>query len=463
MLNTVFHSELGASFLSLVSRQEIQLALLAGALLLGSIIIFILYRQSAVLRRRLHAESSALTEAGELLAQAEEQLTREKVKQARLVALIRTERRTSAEKLTLIKEAKDELRLQFANLAQEIFEQKSATFTSQSKEKLDAMLQPFHQQLDALQGEIRETYLNDTRERASLKKELHQLHELNRQLGKEATDLTRALKGDKKLQGNWGELILEKVLEQSGLRRGVEYTTQEGYRDAENKLFKPDVVIHLPDSKEIIIDAKVSLVSWERYCSTEDEQIRAQALKELVTAIRNHISSLGSKNYEELEGIRSLDFILMFLPIEAAFSTAVSADHQLLTEAFKTKIVLVTPTTLLATLRTVESLWRYEHQSRNAQEIARRAGALYDKFRGFVEDMERVGKQIDSSRQSWEGAMNKLTTGRGNLISQAHQLTELGVQVKKELSRSVRDKAEVDQHEPPQQKGLPPETPPSLH
>ena len=430
--------------LSLLAREEVQFVICAAALFAATVTAILLRRQVSELRLRLLTEGKALTEAREQLAQKQEELVRSQVREARLVTLIRSERRNSGEKLALLEEAREELRLQFASIAQEIFEHKSATFTSQSKERLEAMLKPFHLQLDALQGEIRQTYLNDTRERASLKKELNQLRELNKQLGEEATNLTRALKGDKKLQGNWGELVLERVLEQSGLRRDVEYTTQAGYRDADNRLYKPDVVIHLPDDKDIIIDAKVSLVAWERYCAAEEEQQRVKAQNELVSAIRSHIQTLGTKRYEELQGITSLDFILMFMPIEAAFATAVTADDTLLTEAFGARIVVVTPTTLLATLRTVESLWRYEHQSKNAREIARRAGALYDKFRGFVEDMERLGKQLDTCRQSWDGAMNKLSTGRGNLISQAQQLTELGVQVKKELPKSVTEKSDPD-------------------
>ncbi len=370
--------------------------------------------------------------------------TRYQVREARLVTLIRTERRNSAEKLALLEDAREDLRLQFSSLAQEIFDDKSRTFTSQSKERLEAVLQPLHLQLNSLKSEIQQTYLNDTRERTSLKKELSQLQELNRQMGEEAINLTRALKGDKKLQGNWGELVLERVLEQSGLRRGLEYETQRGFRDDSNKLFKPDVIIHLPEGKDIIIDSKVSLSAWERFCSSEEEPDQQKAMADLVLAIRNHILTLGTKKYEELKGIRSLDFVLMFMPIEAAFMAAFNHDDKLFTDAFGQKIVVVTPTTLLATLRTIENIWRYEHQSRNSQEIARKAGTLYDKFRGFVEDMDKIGKQLDTCQQTYQGAMNKLTQGRGNLISQAQQLTELGVQVKKEMPRTITEQAEME-------------------
>jgi DNA recombination protein RmuC len=401
-------------------------------------------RQTAELGRNLKKAESELADARQELTDGREAITRYRIREARLATLIRTERRNNAEKLALLETAREELRLQFGTLAQEIFEDRSATFTSQSKERLEAMLKPFHLQLHALQNEIRDTFINDTRERASLKKELHQLQEMNKQMGEEAVNLTRALKGDKKLQGNWGELVLERVLEQSGLRRGSEYETQLGYRDGDNRLLKPDVIIHLPEGKDIIIDSKVSLSAWERYCASDDDHRRAQALTDLTAAIRNHIQSLAAKKYEELKGIQTLDFVMMFMPIEAAFATAVGHDENLLTEAFDQKIIIITPTTLLATLRTVESIWRYEHQSRNSLEIARRAGALYDKFRGFVEDMDRIGKQLETCRQTYDGAMNKLTQGRGNLIAQAQQLTELGVQVKKELPRTITEQTEAE-------------------
>jgi len=420
------------------------------AILLGICICLLFFalltkrRQATELQHDLERAENELTDAKRELRNQGEDLTRHRIREARLVTLIRTERRNSTEKLAMLEAAREELRLQFGALAQEIFEDKSATFSNQSKERLEAMLKPFHLQLDALQSEIRDTFLNDTRERASLKKELHQLQEMNRQMGEEAVNLTRALKGDKKLQGNWGELVLERVLEQSGLRRGSEYETQLGYRDGDNRLFKPDVIIHLPEGKDIIIDSKVSLSAWERYCTADDDSHRAHALADLITAVRNHIQSLGAKKYEDLKGIQTLDFVMMFMPIEAAFTAAVGQDENLLTEAFGQKIIIVTPTTLLATLRTVESIWRYEHQSRNSLEIARRAGALYDKFRGFVEDMEKIGKQLETCRQTYDGAMNKLTQGRGNLISQAQQLTELGVQVKKELPRTVTEQTETE-------------------
>ena len=385
-----------------------------------------------------------LQTANEELAKLQDKITDNRVREAKLATLIRTERQSSREKLALLEEAREQLRLSFTTLAQEIFEDKSKTFSSQSKERIESLLQPFHRQLGELKEEIRQTYLNDTRERTSLKKELDHLKDLNQQINQEAVNLTKALKGDKKVQGNWGEMILEKVLEQSGLKNGREYQTQRGLRDDERRLFKPDVIINLPDDKHIIVDSKVSLVAWEKFCSLEDVDEKQQALKELAAAIRNHIITLSDKNYEELDGIRSLDFVLMFMPIDAVFLAAFDFDENLFADAFSKKVIIVTPTTLLATLRTIENIWRYEHQSRNSLEIAKRAGFLYDKFRGFTEDLEKIGKQLDSCNSAYDSAINKLTQGRGNLVSQAQQLIDLGVQVKKELPQEVVERSDAN-------------------
>ena len=417
----------------------------SGCLSLLLLVIGAVSRQRLNTLRQEHAiVSQELAFTCERLNRRDEEITQRKVREARLVTIIRAERRNSGEKLALLESAREELRLQFGALAQEIFDDKSRTFTTQSRERLEATLKPVHLQLDALKKEIQQTYLSDTRERASLQQELLQLQQMNRQMSEEALNLTRALKGDRKLQGNWGELVLERVLEQSGLRKGQEYETQLSLRDSDQRTFRPDVIVRLPENRHIVIDSKVSLVAWERCCASDDETVREEALRELVKAIRAHIVGLAGKKYEELEGISSLDFVLMFMPIEAAFLAAAQKDDQLLAEAFARKIVIVTPTTLLATLKTVENLWRYEHQSRNSLEIARRAGTLYDKFCGFVEDMEKIGKQLDSCQQTYNGAMNKLSRGRGNLVAQAQQLTELGVQGKKELPATLLEPANTE-------------------
>lgn len=423
--------------LGYLTRSDIYLATLLCLTLLITWLLFTSRQKIIKLRNTLH-------DSRKRVASLEKEDTQHKIRQARLVTLIRAERKNSAEKLSLLEDAREELGAQFRSLAHDIFEDKSATFNSQSKIRLESLLKPFHLQLDELKSEIRQTYLNDTRERTGLQKELSHLQQLNRQISQETINLTKALKGDRKIQGNWGELILERILEQSGLRKGHEYETQKGYRNGDNKLYKPDVILHLPDGKDIIIDSKVSLSAWERYCGSEDEQEQQEVISDLVTAVRNHILTLGEKNYEELAGIQSLDFILMFMPIDGAFMAAFNHDDTLFDDAFRQKIVVVTPTTLLATVRTIENIWRYEHQSRNSLEIARRAGNLYDKFRGFAEDLEKIGKQLDSCHSTYDQAMTKLIRGRGNLVSQAQQLIDLGIQVKKELPKTIVEQADTD-------------------
>ncbi len=366
------------------------------------------------------------------------------IREAKLITLLTNERKHAAEKLQLLENAREELRLQFATLAQQIFEEKSTRFSDLNRDKLEAILQPFNNQLTAFKQEINEIYRHDSRERISLKNEIVQLRELNRAVNREAVNLTNALKGDTKIQGNWGELVLERVLEKSGLRQGLEYDTQGGFRDTSNRLLKPDVVVHLPEGKDIIIDSKVSLIAWEKYINSDDKNERQVHLAAMIKAIREHIATLGKKNYPELAGIHSLDFILMFMPIEAAFSTAFKEDDTLFIEALGKNIIIVTPTTLLAALRTIENIWQFEHQSKNSLEIARRAGIIYDKFRSFVEEMEKMGKQLATCHSTYDSALLKLTRGRGNLIAQAEQLKELGVQVKKEMPQSITDLAELE-------------------
>ena len=313
----------------------------------------------------------------------------QEIRAAELAILLESERRHAAEKLQFLEDAREELSLRFAGLAQQIFDEKSARFGEQNKERLEAILEPFNHQLIALKQEINEIYRNDSRERLSLKAEILQLRDLNQQINQEAINLTRALKNDTKVQGNWGELILNRVLERSGLRHGHEYETQGGFRDPHNRLLKPDVIIHLPEGRDIIVDSKVSLISWERYVNCEEEKERDRPLGQLVQAVRDHLATLGSKNYQDVSGVRSLDFVLMFMPIEAAFAAVLQHDDTLFTEALDHNVIIVTPTTLLATLRTIENLWHFEHQNRNSLEIARRAGLMYDKFRSFVEEMEK--------------------------------------------------------------------------
>lgn len=361
--------------------------------------------------------------------------------------MLKEERRFASEKLTLLERNRDALKQEFENLANRIFEQKSEHFTQQTRTSLDALLNPFRDQLQDFRKRVDDVYTSETRDRQALRSEIKSLQDLNRQITEEAANLTRALKGDKKIQGNWGELILERVLEKSGLRKGIEYETQGSYRDSEKQLLRPDVVVHLPDNRNLVIDSKVSLLDYQKWVVEEDDDAREDALKKHVEAVRNHIRTLSEKDYSQLDGLHSPDFVFLFMPIEPAFVAAFQQDENLFAEAFERKIIVVTPTTLLATLRTIENIWRYERQSQNARLIAERAGAVYDKLRVFVEAMERLGGQLHTAQVTYDSAMSTLTRGRGNLISQANRFVELGVRVKKELPKAIMDQAEVDAEE----------------
>ncbi len=361
---------------------------------------------------------------------------------ARLQMQIEQEQLHAEEKLNLLEQAREQLRLQFSELAATILEEKSARFAKESQEKLGTLLNPFQEQLASFREKVDAIHHSETRDRAALQREITSLRDLNQQMSHEALNLTRALKGDKRVQGTWGELVLERVLEQSALRKGVEYESQPVFRDEQNRFQRPDVVVHLPEGRDIIIDSKVSLVAWENYVNCDDEKIQAGFLRSHVKAIVDHVKVLAAKDYSSLPELRSLDFVLMFMPIEAAFLAAFQADDTLFTEAVSRKIILVSPTTLLTTLRTIESIWRYEKQSRNAREIAERAAALYDKFCSFTEDMERMGKQMHSLQKSYDSAMIRLSQGRGNLVSKVEHFPQMGVKVKKSIPKSISLQAE---------------------
>jgi len=363
---------------------------------------------------------------------------------ARLQTRIERDQQHTREKLDLLEDAREQLRLQFSELATSILEEKSNRFSKESQEKISVLLAPFHEQLRSFRQKIDEIHHSETRDRAALQRELVSLRGLNQKMSEEANNLTRALKGDSQLQGTWGELVLERVLELSALRKGVEYETQAVFRDSENRYHRPDVIVHLPDGRDIIIDSKVSFVAWEKYVSSDDEDQRATWMRSHVKAIREHVKQLGEKNYSALSEIRSLDFVLMFMPVEAAFLAAFQADESLFVQAMKQKVILVSPTTLLTTLRTIESIWHHEKQSRNAREIAERAASLYDKFCSFTEDMERMGKQMRSLQGSYDSAMTRLSQGRGNLVSKVQNFPKMGVKVKKVIPCSILDNADLD-------------------
>lgn len=383
-----------------------------------------------------------VVEQKKLIIEFQKQLGDARSENAGLKTRIEQEKLRSEEQLDLLGQARDQLRLQFAELAQNILEEKSAHFGRQSTEKLGSLFIPFQEQLSSFQKKVDAIHHSETQDRAALQHEIQSLKTLNQRISEDAINLTRALKGDRQLQGSWGELVLERVLEQSALRKGIEYKTQSVHRDKNNRLQRPDVIVHLPQDRDVIIDSKVSLSSWERYVSSDDKKQKERFLRSHVKAVREHVKLLGKKDYGSLESIRSLDFVLMFMPVEAAFITAFHEDTNLFSDAVSQKIIMVSPTTLLATLKTIESIWRYERQTRNTREIAERAAALYDKFCSFAEDMERMGKQLHTLQGSYDSSMARLALGRGNLVSQIQRFPNLGVKVKKNIPDSILQQAD---------------------
>ena len=388
-----------------------------------------------------------LDERNQACEALQEELTQAHILTAQLQARLEEQQKHGSEKLKLLQDAETHLKLQFESLANQIFDTKSKQFKEQNNQSLNEIVSPLKEQLGDFKKRIEHVYEHETRDRVTLREEISQLRKDTQKMNQEALNLTRALKGDNKTQGNWGEMILEKVLEESGLRKGIEYDPQGSFRDEDNSLFKPDIIIRLPGDKDVVVDSKVSLVAYERYCSTEDDAERVKALKEHSLAVRQHIKGLSEKDYSSLKGLRSLDFVLLFIPIESAFIAAFQADEKVFADAFEHKIVVVTPTTLLATLRTIENIWRYERRNENARIIADKAGALYDKIRGFVEDLDKLGTQLSTVNKTYEGVMNKLTLGQGNLIRQASSFVELGVKVKKTIPKKISEQATLEDEE----------------
>lgn len=362
---------------------------------------------------------------------------------AAISAELGEQQKTHEQRLADLQGARDELRAQFAELAGKIFEEREQRFAEANHERLGQLLDPLKERIQSFEKRVEESYQNEARERFSLAKELERLQQLNQRLGDEATNLTRALQGQK-TQGNWGELILERVLEHAGLERGREYHTQVSLKSPDGQRFQPDVLIQLPGDKQVVVDAKVSLTAYQALTCAEDDGSRALALKQHVLSLRNHLKGLSLKDYQRLEGLQSLDFVLLFVPIEAAFAAALQADPELFQEAYARHIVIVSPTTLLATLRVIDSLWRQERQSQNAREIAERAGALYDKFAAFIQDLDEIGTRLQQLDKAFAGARNKLTDGRGNLVARAEQLKLLGARASKRLPADWLERAGAD-------------------
>ena len=359
---------------------------------------------------------------------------------AGLTAELREQQESHQQRLNDLQAARDELRAQFAELAGKIFDEREQRFAETSQQRLGQLLDPLKERIQSFEKRVEESYQQEARERFSLGKELERLQQLNQRLGDEATNLTRALKGQK-TQGNWGELVLERVLEHAGLEKGREYQTQVSLKGADGERFQPDVLIQLPGDKQVVVDAKVSLTAYQALVAAEDEDSRATALKQHVLSLRSHLKGLSVKDYQRLEGLHSLDFVLLFVPIEAAFAAALQADPGLFQEAYEQHIVIVSPTTLLATLRVIDSLWRQERQSQNAIEIAKRAGDLYDKFVAFIGDLDEVGSRLQQLDKAYAAARNKLCEGRGNLVNRTENLKLLGARASKSLPAELLERA----------------------
>ena len=356
--------------------------------------------------------------------------------------LLHAERAAEAERLQQQQQAEARLGQQFENLAHRLLEQTSVSFRDLNQQHLDLLLSPLKSQLENFRQQIGQSHAEESKQRHSLQFELQRLAMLNQQITDEAAALTRALKGDSKQQGNWGEVVLSRVLSESGLRPGHEYELQVAVNGEDGRRFQPDVLVHLPGERDVIIDAKVSLTAYERYFNAEEEETREQALKEHVASVRNHVRELGRKGYQQLE-LKTLDYVLMFVAIEPAYQLVLEADPTLTKYALDHNILLVSPTNLLVALRTIDNLWRQERQQQNARLIAERAGRLYEKLRLFIEEMQAIGHSLGKTHESYERAMGRLCNGRGNLIAQAEQLRELGVEVNKPLPDAVVARADL--------------------
>ncbi len=343
-----------------------------------------------------------------------------------------------------IEKIQERFQAEFKNLANEIFDEKSKKFTEHNRAKLDEILNPLHEKIKGFEKKVEETYDKEAQQRFSLKEEVKRLAELNQQVSREASNLTRALKGDSKTRGNWGEMILENILEKSGLEKDREYFIQRSFTDDKGKRLQPDVVVAYPGERNVVVDSKVSLNAYEKFVAAETDEMKDAAMKEHLQSVRNHIRELSEKNYQDIYDLKSLDFVMMFLPIEPAYYLAVQSDTNLWTFAYEKRILLISPTNLIAALRMVESMWQQEYQNRNVLEIARQSGALYDKFEGLVTDLLDVGKKLDSAKVSYESSMKKLSEGKGNLVSRVEQIKKLGAKTQKTLPNSLIERAERD-------------------
>lgn len=386
------------------------------------------------------------TELTELKEENQNERNQNKELTAQL-AYLRSDHKNLQEKFDSQKEEVAQLNQKFNQefklLANEIFEEKGRRFAEQNKTNLSEILSPLKERIGEFQKKVEDTNKQNAERNAGLVEQIKLLSDLNKQITKEAENLTKALKGDTKTQGNWGEVILERILEKSGLQKGREYETQVSEVAEDGKRYQPDVVIHLPEDKHIIVDSKVSLVAYERMVNSENPEAQVAQLKLHINSIKSHVKGLSEKNYQNLYGVEGLDFVLLFIPIEPAFTLAVQHEPELFNEAYSKNIVIVSPTTLIATLRTISSIWKQEYQNKNAMEIARQGGALYDKFVAFTEDLKTIGKHIEGSDKAYKESMKKLFDGTGNLVKRAENIKKLGAKTSKNLDQRLIDRAEI--------------------
>ena len=435
-------------FISMGQPIYLFVALVVGLFVGAGTIWLILRALSIRLTEQLIAsqqDTKRLTSELDALAVLRNQITIEKqelnTEIAKLTTTLELERSQAEEKLEFRKNAEEQLSNRFKALASEIFDDKSRKFTDQNKINLDQLLEPLKIKITEFQGKVQEVYIQEGKDRSALSEQVKQLMALNYQLSEDAHNLTRALKGEAKAQGNWGELILERVLEASGLRKGHEYNVQESYTREDGTRVQPDVVIHLPEDRHLIVDAKVSLTAYEEHTNTDTDLERNSTIKRHLESVRSHIKELSEKNYQQLYGLQSFDFVLMFIPVEPAFMLAISNDNNLWLDSWKKNILLVSPSTLLFVVRTVAHLWKQEQQNRNAQEIACRGAELYNKLSGFVDDLNMLGKRLQQAQIAYDGAYSKFTKGKGNVIRQAEMLKQLGIKPTKPLSQTLTDSA----------------------
>lgn len=392
--------------------------------------------------KELAMSAAELAAVKEVLAKSQSEFMRSKEELAGLHARSELERSQFDEKIAFIERSKEQLGESFKNIANDLLESKSKSFSQSSKENITALLSPLQEKITQFEKRVEETYDKESKERFSLAREIKSLQALNNKISEDAVNLTNALKSDNKAQGAWGEFVLESILEKSGLTKGREYEVQVALKAEDGSKSQPDVIVHLPESRDIVIDSKVSLKAWDAFCSSDKGSDRDALLKQHIASIRQHVKTLSAKDYQNLTGLNSLDYVFLFMPVEAAYSSAVQVDRELFQYAFDRNIIFVVPSTLLTTLRTVQNLWRLAQQNQNANEIADRAGALYDKFVAFVDDLEEVGGRIDATRKSFEKARNKLVSGRGNLVKRAEALRELGAKTSKKQNTKLVDLAD---------------------